>query len=203
MQRPSMLFSQKKQLITFKPQQTNDQSIVSAETSTLDEAIIVRGTKEKKRILDAYEEHFGQDYDHSIVSKKKCKIEQDPNLNYSCLKPALDKWYRVSELSILNVIMTVVKEHHLSSWDLKNLWLINTSFSTMIPKVLRWLQTNFSPLLEPCYYYKQQEHIDTSRVKMASTTMIHFGLDPGKFVCFLGGESTLDIPTTSIGHCQR
>jgi hypothetical protein len=60
----------------------------------------------------------------------------------------------------------------------------------MIPKVLRWLQTNFSPLLEPRYNYKQQEHIETSWVKMASAAMIHFGLDPGKFVSFLGGEYT-------------
>jgi hypothetical protein len=52
----------------------NDQPIVSAETSTLDEAIIVRGTKEKKCILDSYEDHFGQDFDHSIAFKKKGKI---------------------------------------------------------------------------------------------------------------------------------
>jgi hypothetical protein len=70
----------------------NDQSIVSAETSTLDEAIIVRGKIETKRILDTYKEHFGQDFDHSIVSKEKDKIEQDLNLNFSCTKPALDKW---------------------------------------------------------------------------------------------------------------
>jgi hypothetical protein len=43
---------------------------VSAETNTLDDAIIVKGTKEKKRILDAYEECFGQDFDHSIVRNK-------------------------------------------------------------------------------------------------------------------------------------
>ncbi len=60
----------------------------------------------------------------------------------------------------------------------------------MIPKVSRWLQINFSPLLEPRYNYKQQEHIDTSRVKMVSVAMIHFGLDPGEFVRFLGGEYT-------------
>jgi hypothetical protein len=58
----------------------------------------------------------------------------------------------------------------------------------MIPKVLRWLQINFSPLLEPHYKYKQQEHIDTSWVKMASAAMIHFILDPGNFVSYLGGE---------------
>jgi hypothetical protein len=106
------------------------------------------------------------------------------------MKPAFDKWYHVSELSILNVITTVIKEHHLSSHDLTNLCYMNKSFSTMIPKVSRWLQIDFSPLLEPHYNYKQQEHIDTSWVKMASMAMIHFGLHPGKFVCFLGGEYT-------------
>jgi hypothetical protein len=122
-----------------RPQQKSDLPIVSAETNTLDEAIIVKGTKETKRILDAYKEHFGQDCDHSIVSKKKGKIKLDPNLDFPCVKPALDKWYRVLELFILNVIMTVVKEHHLSSHDLKNLQLINKSFLMMIPKVSRWL----------------------------------------------------------------
>jgi hypothetical protein len=106
------------------------------------------------------------------------------------MKPALNKWYWASELSILNVIMTVVKEHHLSSRNLKYLRLVNKSFSKMIPNGLRWLQTNFSPLIEPHYSYKQQEHIDTSWVKMASAGMIHFGLDPGKFIRFLGGEYT-------------
>jgi hypothetical protein len=96
-----------------------------AETSTLDEANIVKGTKEKKSILDAYEEHFGQDFDHSIVSKKKDKIKLDPNLDFPHVKPALDKWNWVSELLILNVIRTVVKEYHLSSCYLKNLQLIN------------------------------------------------------------------------------
>jgi hypothetical protein len=60
----------------------------------------------------------------------------------------------------------------------------------MIPKVSRWLRINFSPLLEPRYNYEQQEHINTSWFNMASTAMIHFGLDPGKFVRFLGGEYT-------------
>jgi hypothetical protein len=106
------------------------------------------------------------------------------------MKPALDKWYWVSELSKLNVITMVVKEHHISSYDLRNLQLINKSFLAMAPKVLRWLQTNFSPLLEPGYNYEQQDHINTSPVEMASMAMIHFGLDPGKFVCFLGAEYT-------------
>ena len=69
----------KSDLLHSRPQQTSAQPIVFAETSTLDEAIIVRRTKEKKHILDAYEERIDKDFDHSIVSKKKGKIKQDPN----------------------------------------------------------------------------------------------------------------------------
>jgi hypothetical protein len=69
----------------LRPKQTSDQPIVSAETSTLIGAIIVRGTTEKKRILEPHKELFGQDFDHSIVSKKKGKIELDPNLNFPCI----------------------------------------------------------------------------------------------------------------------
>ncbi len=87
--------------------------------------------------------------------------------------------------------MMVIKEHQLSSHDLKNLHLINKSFSMMIPKVSRLLRIDFSPLLESGYNCKQQEHIDTSQVKMASAEMIYFGLNPGKFVRFLGGEHTV------------
>ncbi len=69
------------------------------------------------------------------------------------------------------------QEAHLSSHGLKNLHLINKSFSLMIPKVSRWLQVNFSPLLEPHYNSEQQEHTNTSWVEMASAAMIYFGLE--------------------------
>ena len=38
--------------------------------------------------------------------------------------------------------------------------------------------------------YEQQERIDPHRVKIASAAMVHFGLDPGKFVRWMGGEYT-------------
>jgi hypothetical protein len=54
-------------------------------------AIILSETKEKKCILDTYEEHVGLEFDHSIVSKKIGKIKQDPNFNRSCMKPSFEK----------------------------------------------------------------------------------------------------------------
>jgi hypothetical protein len=110
----------------------SDLPIVLAEANTLDDAITVKGLKENKHILNAHEKRFGQENNHSIVCKKKGKIKLDPTLDFPCMKPA------VSELLILNVITTVVKEHHLSSHDLKYLNLINKIFSMMISKILRW-----------------------------------------------------------------
>jgi hypothetical protein len=41
-----------------RPQRTSDLPTVLAETNNLDDLIIVKGTKEKKHILDAYKERF-------------------------------------------------------------------------------------------------------------------------------------------------
>ena len=84
----------------------------------------------------------------------------------------------------------VIKEHHLPPCDLKKLRQLDKNFSTMITKVLKWVCIDFNSLQEPQYNYKQQEHINTSRVEMASAVIIHFGLDPCKFVRFQGGKYT-------------
>ncbi len=69
----------KSESLHSRPQQTSDLPTVLAETNTLDDAIIVKGTKEKKRILDAYKERFGH-FNHSIVSKKKIISGADSQL---------------------------------------------------------------------------------------------------------------------------
>jgi hypothetical protein len=60
----------------------------------------------------------------------------------------------------------------------------------MVPKVLCWIKIDFTPMHEPRLGYKEQNHIDPHRIEMASAAMVHFGLDPGKFICFLAGEYT-------------
>ncbi len=60
----------------------------------------------------------------------------------------------------------------------------------MIPKIIRWLKIDFSLLRKPRYNYEKQERIDPHRGEMASAAMVHFGLNPGKFVQWLGGEYT-------------
>jgi hypothetical protein len=98
----------------------------------------------------------------------------------------------VGDLHFYNVITTIIKECRIifSKEDLSNLCLVNKDFANIVPKVLRWLQVDFTPLQDPRLGYKQQDHIDPYHVVMASAAMIHFGLDPGKFVSFLLGKYT-------------
>jgi hypothetical protein len=55
-------------------------------------------------------------------------------------------------------------------------------FALLVPKIARWLTVDVSLLRKPWYNYEQQEQIDPHRAEMASAAMVHFGLDPGKFV---------------------
>ncbi len=59
----------------------------------------------------------------------------------------------------------------------------------MILSTVRWLRIDFSTLREPRYDYDKQVKICAHRVDMASAAMVHFGMDPGKLVRWLGGES--------------
>ena len=165
----------------------------STSASTCIEPTIQLGTKEKKSILDRYQAHHGSEYPDSIVTKKKGKTSDDNFcLERSRMRPSLDKWYRVEELYLYNIITTIIKECRasFSDQDLFNLRLVNKDFANIIPKACRWLRLDFTPLREPRYFYESQDHIDPHRVKMASAAMVHFGLDPGKFVHWLSGEYT-------------
>ncbi len=49
---------------------------------------------------------------------------------------------------------------------------------------------DFSLLREPWYNYEQQEQINLHLIEMAIAAMVNFGLNPGKFVQWMGGEYT-------------
>ncbi len=74
--------------------------------------------------------------------------------------------------------------------DIHNLCLVCKDFASLVPKIARWLTVDFSLLCEPWYNYEKQERIAPHRVEMASAAMVHFGLDPGKFVQWMGGKYT-------------
>jgi hypothetical protein len=101
--------------------------------------IIVQGTKQKRLILQEYEEKFGTDYPDSIITKKKGKHSSiDPDRKIVRMRPSIQKYYRVEELTIYNVITTVIKEFRDSfdSADLINLSCTNKDFSIMIKNTI-------------------------------------------------------------------
>ncbi len=108
------------------------------------------------------------------------------------MRPSLNKWYRVGNLHLYNVITTIIKECQVtfSKEDLANLRLVNKDYAAIVRKVIRWLRIDYTPLCEPQLGYENQECIDPYRVEKATAAMIHFRLDPGKFVRFLSGEYT-------------
>ena len=161
-----------------------------------DDAMIVSGSKEKRRILEAYETKFGTGYPVSIVTRKKGKHVGATLLSHSAtrrrMRPSKSKFYRVDILELHSVIATVMKEFRVefAALDIRNLCLVCKEFASLVPKITRWLTIDFSRLRETWYNYEQQERIDPHRVEMASAAMVHFGLDPGKFVRWMGGEYT-------------
>ncbi len=176
-------------------------SMTASHNMSSNNSIIVQGTCEKKCILTDYQEKFGSEYPVSIVTRKKCKISDDTSLHCACMRPSLDKRYRVGDLHLYNVITTIIKECRVLflKEDLSNLCLVNKDFAIIVLKVLHWLQIDFTPLQDPHLRYKQQNHINPYHVEKAtSVAMIHFGLDPGKFVCFLLGNILANIRTFVI-----
>ena len=138
-------------------------------------SVLVKGQKDKKRILDLYEDMYSsQDLAAPpVVSRKKGKTEVHntvmTTLQRTTMRPELTKQYRVADLDIYHVISTVVREHHISlmTRDLSNLRLINKDFSIMIPKIMHWLRIDFSPLRLPRRDFELQTSIDQHRVTMA------------------------------------
>ena len=78
-------------------------------THVEDESIIVVGIKHKNHILHKYESEFGTNTPHSIVTRKKGKHSIDSiDTSPIRMKPSIKKYYRVQELTLYNVITTVI-----------------------------------------------------------------------------------------------
>jgi hypothetical protein len=73
----------------------------------------VSTTREKKCILEEYVSKFGSGYQESIITKKKGKPDINKPLHFATsswkgMKTSSDKYYRVEELTIYNVITIVI-----------------------------------------------------------------------------------------------
>jgi hypothetical protein len=101
----------------------------------------VSGPKEKKRILEEYVSKFGSDHQESIITKKNGKLDPSEPLHiitssWKGMKPSTNKYYRVKDMTIYNVITIVIQEYTaFSKNELLSIHLINTDFAKMIPKL--------------------------------------------------------------------
>jgi hypothetical protein len=80
---------------------------------TNDDLTIVAGTREKPRILDAYEKHFRSGYPDSIVTTrngKQVSTASDLQLLDKHMRPSKGKYYRVETLELHCVIATLLKD---------------------------------------------------------------------------------------------
>ncbi len=81
----------------------------------------------------AFQEKVGSEYPELIVTRKKGKIFNDTSLHCTRMRPSLDKWYRVADLHLYNIITTIIKECRVSfsKEDISNLCLVNKDFANM------------------------------------------------------------------------
>ncbi len=94
------------------------------------------------------------------------------------MRPSLNKYYQVEELTLHNVMTLILKEYGpFTNHELLHIHLINTKCARMIPKLLCWLKFNFLPLQEQQYGYQNQTEIDPYQVLTANSGMAHFGRD--------------------------
>jgi hypothetical protein len=123
--------------------------IIQIASPDINDAVIINGTKHKKQILKEYEDKYGSQYPDSIVTQKKGKhINASNTITCVCMRPSRDKYYQVEELTVYNIITTVIKEYcsSFSNKDVLNISRTSKNMSLMIPNFVQWLQVDFSPL---------------------------------------------------------
>jgi hypothetical protein len=112
----------------------------------------------------------------------------------SCtMKPTLDKYYRVDDLNFFNVVAILLRENFLSYLPEEERCTyrqLSKKCNYISSEIERYLKIDFLPLREPRFDYANQEEVSIARVDMAAAAFIHFGLEPGMFVRFMGGEYT-------------
>jgi hypothetical protein len=83
-------------------------------------------------------------------------ISNNTSLCCARMRPSLDKRYQVGDLHLYNIITTIIKECRVSflKEDISNLCLVNKDFVNIVPKVLRWLQVDFTLLQDPRLGYE-------------------------------------------------
>ena len=128
--------------------------------------MIIRGPKDKKRILDNYEERYSSPGSTApIMARQKGKTQEGelfPFVPCTTMRPEPTKYYRVEDLNLYPLVTIVLRECHESfdSQDLLDLAAINKDFVEMIPIVIRSFDMDFTKRREPRLNYENQGKVN-------------------------------------------
>ena len=107
------------------------------------------------------------------------------------MKVELGRYWR-TESTYQYCIFLAVKSDYLSPDDVKTLCATAKPLQAMAHSVQRSRHVDFSPLRQPRYDYAEQTMIDPARVRMLEACSVHYNLDFGLVVRYLGGEYTAE-----------
>ena len=73
------------------------------------------------------------------------------------MRPSKDKNYQVDVLELYNIIATILKKirSDFMVQEICNLCLECKDFASLVPKITRWIQVDFSLICKPWYNYEQ------------------------------------------------
>ncbi len=106
------------------------------------------------------------------------------------MKPILNHQYMVSDLSLDNVIVEILKssDSFLMDEDVTNLAAVNSLYQEMVHDIVKLRTLVFRQLQEPRIGYAEQTAIQSSQVDMATACAIHYSLHPGMVIRYLKGK---------------
>ena len=107
------------------------------------------------------------------------------------MKVEVGRYWR-TELTYQYCMFLAVKSGFLSPCDITAVCGTSKKLHTMVQSVERVRRVDFSPLRLPRYDYAQQTEIDPKRVLMLEACAIHYNLDFGLVVRYLGGKYTAE-----------
>ena len=123
----------------------------------------------------------------------------------------------MAEATLEHGLFFCVRDGWLDHDEMKTVSLLHKDFAEMVRQVPAMLNLDFSELREPRTDYMQQTSIDDRRVRLMTACLVHYGMDYGLVMRYLGGEYTAvwrdvgatlskikgKVSTADYNHIQR
>ena len=110
----------------------------------------------------------------------------------SChMKTEIGRYWR-TESTCQYCLFLTAKSGFLTQSEQKGVRSVGKTFDTMVESIARTKNVDFTPLRRPRLDYAEQTEIDPQRVLMLEACGVHYNLDFGLVVRYLGGEYTAE-----------